>query len=198
MTGSPSVQPGDRVELVFHRGAKKRTDSNSFTFVDPSGRVRGPLPIEGSSPSAITTTCAPRCRRSGNWFASGCRRPPSKARPNGRDVRRMVVKGMANLAVKVGGGRPRIRRATAPPTRVRLARGGVLDSHDHVADGDAMAVATLDSCGIYSARLADRSMPPPTRATRTRRSLSTSRRCCPSRWVYRAAAERYCRPHEGR
>jgi len=34
------LQPGDRVELVFHRGAKKRTDSNSFTFVDPSGRVR--------------------------------------------------------------------------------------------------------------------------------------------------------------
>jgi hypothetical protein len=34
------LQPGDRVELVFHRGATKRTDSDSFTFADPSGLVQ--------------------------------------------------------------------------------------------------------------------------------------------------------------
>lgn len=33
------LQPGDRVELVFHRGAKKRTDTGSFTFSDPSGLI---------------------------------------------------------------------------------------------------------------------------------------------------------------
>jgi hypothetical protein len=33
------LQPGDRVELVFHRGAKTRTDTDSFTFADPSGLI---------------------------------------------------------------------------------------------------------------------------------------------------------------
>lgn len=33
------LQPDDRVELVFHRGAKKRSDSGSFTFADPSGLI---------------------------------------------------------------------------------------------------------------------------------------------------------------
>lgn len=31
------LQPGDRVQLIFHRGAKKRTDSATFTFEDNSG-----------------------------------------------------------------------------------------------------------------------------------------------------------------
>lgn len=31
------LQPGDRVQLIFHRGAKKQSDSESFTFEDRSG-----------------------------------------------------------------------------------------------------------------------------------------------------------------
>ncbi|MGD9794392.1 MAG: DUF1801 domain-containing protein [Acidimicrobiia bacterium] len=31
------LQPGDRVELIFHRGAKKRHDAAQFTFIDPTG-----------------------------------------------------------------------------------------------------------------------------------------------------------------
>lgn len=31
------LQPGDRVELIFHRGAKKRSDTATFTFIDPTG-----------------------------------------------------------------------------------------------------------------------------------------------------------------
>ena len=34
------LQPGNRVELVFHRGVKKRSDTDSFTFADPSGLIR--------------------------------------------------------------------------------------------------------------------------------------------------------------
>jgi len=31
------LQPGDRVQLVFHRGAKKRTDADTFSFEDHTG-----------------------------------------------------------------------------------------------------------------------------------------------------------------
>jgi len=41
------LQPGDRVELVFHRGAKKRTDSASFEFVDPTGLMSWSAPDRG-------------------------------------------------------------------------------------------------------------------------------------------------------
>jgi hypothetical protein len=34
------LQPGDRVELVFHRGAKVRSDAATFAFEDPSGLVQ--------------------------------------------------------------------------------------------------------------------------------------------------------------
>src|SRR5437867_3042826 len=33
------LQPGNRVELVLHRGAKARADSDSFEFEDPTGLV---------------------------------------------------------------------------------------------------------------------------------------------------------------
>ena len=33
------LQPGDRVELVFHRGTATRTDVDAFTFDDPTGRI---------------------------------------------------------------------------------------------------------------------------------------------------------------
>lgn len=35
-----SLQPGDRVDLILHRGSKRRDDTDSFTFADPTGRVR--------------------------------------------------------------------------------------------------------------------------------------------------------------
>ena len=34
------LQPGDRIELIFHRGARPRSDSDSFAFDDPTGLLR--------------------------------------------------------------------------------------------------------------------------------------------------------------
>ncbi len=34
------LHPGNRVELVFHRGAKKRADTSTFTFHDPVGHLK--------------------------------------------------------------------------------------------------------------------------------------------------------------
>lgn len=41
------LQPGDRLELILHRGAKVRADAASFTFVDPTGLVRWLAPDRG-------------------------------------------------------------------------------------------------------------------------------------------------------
>ncbi|MGW5361782.1 DUF1801 domain-containing protein [Actinopolymorpha pittospori] len=41
------LQPGDRVELVFHRGAKKRTDTDTFSFSDPSELIQWSTPDRG-------------------------------------------------------------------------------------------------------------------------------------------------------
>jgi Domain of unknown function (DU1801) len=41
------LHPGDRVELIFHRGAKKRADTNTFTFEDPTGRLKWLAPDRG-------------------------------------------------------------------------------------------------------------------------------------------------------
>ena len=34
------LQPGDRVGLIFHRGVAKRSDTDSFSFADPSGLIQ--------------------------------------------------------------------------------------------------------------------------------------------------------------
>lgn len=36
------LQPGDRVQLVFHRGAKKRDDAATFSFADATGLLEWP------------------------------------------------------------------------------------------------------------------------------------------------------------
>jgi hypothetical protein len=41
------LHPGDRVELIFHRGAKKRSDTETFTFTDPSGLMDWLAPDRG-------------------------------------------------------------------------------------------------------------------------------------------------------
>jgi Domain of unknown function (DU1801) len=41
------LQPQDRVELIFHRGAKKRSDTATFTFTDPSGLMKLLAPDRG-------------------------------------------------------------------------------------------------------------------------------------------------------
>ncbi len=41
------LQPGDRVDLIFHRGAKRRTDTNTFEFDDPTGLLRWLTPDRG-------------------------------------------------------------------------------------------------------------------------------------------------------
>ncbi len=40
------LQPGDRLELIFHRGAKPR-DSSGFVFDDPTGRIEWAAPDRG-------------------------------------------------------------------------------------------------------------------------------------------------------
>ena len=44
------LQPGDRLQLVFHRGAKVRADSDDFTFEDDTGL------LEWASPDRATLT----------------------------------------------------------------------------------------------------------------------------------------------
>jgi hypothetical protein len=38
------LQPGDRVQLVFHRGAQKRDDAASFSFEDDAGLLEWVAP----------------------------------------------------------------------------------------------------------------------------------------------------------
>lgn len=44
------LQPGDRLQLVFHRGAKVRADSDHFTFEDDTGL------LDWASPDRATLT----------------------------------------------------------------------------------------------------------------------------------------------
>jgi len=41
------LQPGDRVELVLHRGVRVRADTGSFVFDDPTGLVSWAAPDRG-------------------------------------------------------------------------------------------------------------------------------------------------------
>ncbi len=41
------LQPGDRVEVVFHRGAKRRDGADSFHFDDPTGWLVWASPDRG-------------------------------------------------------------------------------------------------------------------------------------------------------
>ena len=41
------LKPGDRVELVLHRGAKVRADAADFTFDDPGGAIAWSTPDRG-------------------------------------------------------------------------------------------------------------------------------------------------------
>jgi hypothetical protein len=41
------LQPGDRVDLVLHRGARKRDYVDAFTFVDTSGLIQWATPDRG-------------------------------------------------------------------------------------------------------------------------------------------------------
>lgn len=41
------LRPGDRLELIFHRGAKVRGDSSEFTFHDPTGLMVWLAPDRG-------------------------------------------------------------------------------------------------------------------------------------------------------
>jgi hypothetical protein len=60
------LQPGDRVQLVFHRGAKVRTDAASFVFEDASRLIewassdRGVVSFESTDE---VERCAPKLRK---------------------------------------------------------------------------------------------------------------------------------------
>jgi hypothetical protein len=41
------LQPGDRVEIVLHRGSRTRDDAATFTFDDPSGLIAWSTPDRG-------------------------------------------------------------------------------------------------------------------------------------------------------
>jgi hypothetical protein len=51
------LRPGDRVELIFHRGAKKRSDSDAFAFEDATGLLTWLAPDRGvvAFPDAAAT-----------------------------------------------------------------------------------------------------------------------------------------------
>ena len=64
------LQPGDRIELILHRGAKKKADAEDFSFDDPTGLVEW-VTNESRNPC----TCRPRrhrCQASTNHPAGGC------------------------------------------------------------------------------------------------------------------------------
>jgi hypothetical protein len=50
------LQPGDKLQLLFHRGAKVRTDTAAFAFNDPTGLMTWLAPDRASS---ISPTCRP-------------------------------------------------------------------------------------------------------------------------------------------
>lgn len=41
------LRPGDRLQLIFHRGAKVRSDAADFVFADPSGLLTWLSPDRG-------------------------------------------------------------------------------------------------------------------------------------------------------
>ena len=41
------IRPQGGVQIIFHRGATKRADVDSFTFDDPTGRLDWPAPDRG-------------------------------------------------------------------------------------------------------------------------------------------------------
>jgi hypothetical protein len=42
------LQPGDRVQLVFHRGTRKRDDATTFSFQDGTGLMEWVAPRPGA------------------------------------------------------------------------------------------------------------------------------------------------------
>jgi hypothetical protein len=54
------LQPGDRVQLVFHRGAQKRDDATRFSFQAAPACWSGSPATGRWSPSGISTTSRPR------------------------------------------------------------------------------------------------------------------------------------------
>ena len=49
-----NLRPTDRIQLVLHRGAKKRDDSAQFSFADESGLVEWITPDRGTITIAAT------------------------------------------------------------------------------------------------------------------------------------------------
>lgn len=60
------LQPGDRVQLIFHRGAKVKSDTASFVFDDVSGLIQWAAPDRGvvtfESMDEVER-CAPKLRK---------------------------------------------------------------------------------------------------------------------------------------
>lgn len=64
------LQPGDRLELIFHRGAKMK-DTSAFSFYDPTGRIewaaidRGLMQIENLADESEALVALARA-----WFSA--------------------------------------------------------------------------------------------------------------------------------
>lgn len=54
------LKPGDRVELILHRGAKVRADAADFRFDDPDGMIAWATPDRGVVTVADTDDLAAR------------------------------------------------------------------------------------------------------------------------------------------
>jgi hypothetical protein len=66
-----NLRPVDRIQLIFHRGAKVRDDAGAFTFVDDSGLVKWITPDRGSvtlSPGDLSDSRPQLLGLVGAWF----------------------------------------------------------------------------------------------------------------------------------
>ena len=64
------LQPGNRLQLVLHRGAKVRDDAADFRFEDPTRACSSGSPPTGPCSPSGTSTTSPR-GRAASWTSSG-------------------------------------------------------------------------------------------------------------------------------
>jgi hypothetical protein len=68
------LQPGNKLQLIFHRGAKPRADTATFVFDDPTGLMTWPAPdravIDFPDLQAVTTNEAKIVSLVNRWVSA--------------------------------------------------------------------------------------------------------------------------------